>query len=96
MPRRPLFDGVSEILLGYFDPIAEPASAGLSRPVMSTARYTLRHGPDDTWAVIDVYTGWPAVSYGVTLIGMELDDADDMVDLLNTLDVSRGRPEGIA
>jgi hypothetical protein len=63
---------------------------------MTTSRYTLRHDPDGTCAVIDVFTGWPAVSHGVLLIAMKPDDADDMVDLLNSLDVSRRKTEGIA
>lgn len=39
---------------------------------------------DDGWAVIDVRTGVAAVESGVQLIGMSLEDADDLVDLLTT------------
>lgn len=37
---------------------------------------------DDGWAVIDVRLGVAAVSNGVTLTGMKMEDADDLADLL--------------
>lgn len=46
------------------------------------ARYDMRHD-DDGWAVYDVFTGAVVVERGVPLIGMDIEEADDMVDLLN-------------
>ncbi len=37
---------------------------------------------DDGWAVIDVRTGVAAVMDGINLIGMPLEEADDLADLL--------------
>ena len=48
-----------------------------------TALYTIE-SRDDGWAVIDVRTGVAAVDNGVRLIGMSLEDADDLADLLST------------
>ena len=39
---------------------------------------------DDGWAVIDVRTGVAAVENGVELIGMSLEEADDLADLLTS------------
>ena len=40
----------------------------------------------DAWVVLDTTTGLPAVVKGVPQIGLCLDDADDLTDLLNRLD----------
>ncbi len=46
--------------------------------------------PDDEgWTVYDIWTGWPAVVQGAEQIGLDLDDADDLVDLLNTMNNKR-------
>ena len=37
---------------------------------------------DDGWTVIDVRTGVAAAAYGKSLIGLSLEDADDLADLL--------------
>jgi hypothetical protein len=51
-------------------------------------RYDMR--PDDEgWTVYDIWTGWPAVVQGAEQIGLDLDDADDLVDLLNTTNDKR-------
>ncbi len=48
-----------------------------------TALYTIE-SRDDGWAVIDVRTGVAATENGVELIGMSLEDADDMADSLTS------------
>ena len=48
-----------------------------------TALYTIE-SRDDGWAVIDVRTGVAAVDNGVELIGMSLEEADDLADLLTS------------
>jgi hypothetical protein len=40
----------------------------------------------DAWVVFDTTTDLPAVVKGVPQIGLSLDDADDLTDLLNRLD----------
>ena len=50
-----------------------------------TALYNIEKR-DDGWAVIDVLTGVAAVENGVQLIGMPLEEADDLADLLSTRD----------
>ena len=40
----------------------------------------------DAWIVLDTTTGFPAVVKGIPQIGLSLDDADDLTDLLNRLD----------
>jgi hypothetical protein len=53
---------------------------------MSLVRYDIR--PDrDGWTIYDRTTGETAVIEGFVSAGLSLDDADDLVDLLNTLDI---------
>jgi hypothetical protein len=40
----------------------------------------------DAWVVVDTTTGLPAIVEGTPQIGLTLDDADDLTDLLNRLD----------
>jgi len=52
------------------------------------ARYDIR--PDSVgWAVIDARTGEIARVNDAPQIGLELDDADDLADLLNRIDRQR-------
>lgn len=55
----------------------------------SEARYDMRDEPDGTWTVFDIFTGLPAVVDDVPLIGLEMEEADDLVDLLNFKDARR-------
>ena len=42
--------------------------------------------PDQNgWTIYDRVTGRPAVIEGLVSVGLPFDDADDLVDLLNTL-----------
>ncbi len=56
---------------------------------MSNDRYTLRRDPDGTWRVVDIFTNYPAEFGDRILIRMNMEEADDMVDLLNILDRQR-------
>lgn len=60
---------------------------------MSGNRYDLRKeygGPfKGTWTVFDIFTGQPAEVDQVTQIGLEMEQADDLVDLLNLQDARR-------
>jgi len=48
------------------------------------ARYDIRPDPDG-WTVYDTVTGMPAAVNDATQIGLSLEDADDLADLLNRL-----------
>ena len=51
-------------------------------------RYTMEKLPGrDLWAVIDSVTHRPALVNDVEQIDLDLDDADDLTDLLNRLDL---------
>ena len=53
-------------------------------------RFDIR--PDqDGWTIYDRTTGEPAVIDGFVSEGIPFHDADDLVDLLNTLDVMKRR-----
>ncbi|KSV61898.1 hypothetical protein [Ensifer adhaerens] len=56
---------------------------------MTENRYDLRKEPDGTWTVFDIFTGMPAQVNDVEQIGLELEQADDLVDLLNLLYIRR-------
>jgi hypothetical protein len=50
-------------------------------------RYTMEKLPGrDLWAVIDSVTHRPALVNDMEQIGLELDDADELTDLLNRLE----------
>jgi hypothetical protein len=48
------------------------------------ARYDIKR-EDDGWAVYDTTTGLPAEVNNVVQVGLSLEDADDLADLLNHL-----------
>ena len=53
-------------------------------------RFDLR--PDQSgWTIYDRTTGEPVVIEGFVSEGLPFDDADDLVDLLNTLEVMKRR-----
>ncbi|RNJ42557.1 hypothetical protein B5V01_16200 [Mesorhizobium erdmanii] len=51
-----------------------------------TRRYDIEKTPEGSWDIIDVFTGQPVVEVGVPLIDMSIDEADDLVNLLNCRD----------
>ncbi|PWK65850.1 hypothetical protein [Aminobacter sp. AP02] len=55
----------------------------------SEARYNLRKEANGTWTVYDVFTGLPARVKGVEQVWLEMEQADDLVDLLNLQDARR-------
>lgn len=57
---------------------------------MTNQRYDMRKDEDGTWTVFDIRTDRPASVKGVPQFGLEMDQADDLVDLLNLLHV-RGK-----
>ncbi|TCQ28286.1 hypothetical protein [Rhizobium sp. PP-CC-3G-465] len=52
-------------------------------------RYALRHDPDDTWAIEDIFTGQTAEVNDVPQEGLDMEIADDLVDLLNLEYINR-------
>ncbi|MFY0735633.1 hypothetical protein J3367_15900 [Aurantimonas sp. NFXS3] len=56
---------------------------------MADDRYTLRMDDNCTWSVVDIFTNFPAEVGDKILVRMDMEEADDMVDLLNTLDRKR-------
>ncbi len=54
-----------------------------------TERYDIEKTPEGTWDIIDVFTGLPVVEMGVPLIDMPIEEADDLVNLLNCRDGER-------
>lgn len=53
-----------------------------------TARYDMRRD-DEGYTVFDIWTGWPALVKGVEQVGLDIEAADDLMDLLNSLNESR-------
>ena len=51
-----------------------------------SARYSVRHDADGDWSVIDAVTAETVQLNGLPQTGLMLDDADDLADLLNTLE----------
>jgi hypothetical protein len=53
-------------------------------------RYEMQRDQDQRrWTVVDRFTGWPAEVNGVAQTGLPLENADDLVDLLNLQDAKR-------
>lgn len=52
------------------------------------ARYDMRRD-DEGYTVFDIWTGWPALVKGVEQVGLDIEVADDLVDLLNILNERR-------
>ena len=50
-------------------------------------RYDIEKSPDGRWMVIDRFTGWPAEEQGMLLVGLLMEEADDLLDLLNDRDI---------
>lgn len=56
---------------------------------MQKIRYDMRKEKDETWTVFDIFTGEPAEVNDVPQEGLEMEQSDDLVDLLNYLYVKR-------
>ena len=44
---------------------------------------------DEGYTVFDIWTGWPAIVKGAEQVGLDIEDADDLVDLLNLMNERR-------
>lgn len=59
-------------------------------PDPSTARYDIRKNENDEyWTVFDIFTGLAAEVNGNLMDALEMEEADDLVDLLNAQYVER-------
>lgn len=52
-------------------------------------RYDMRRETDDTWTVYDIFTGLPAEVSGIPQDHLDMEVADDLVDLLNAEYIAR-------
>jgi len=52
--------------------------------------YSARDPQSDAWAVFDKTTGGPATVSGSSTSGLSLEDADDLVDMLNGIAARQG------
>jgi hypothetical protein len=52
------------------------------------ARYDMRRDSEG-YTVFDIWTGWPALVKGVEQVGLDIEVADNLVDLLNILNERR-------
>lgn len=50
-------------------------------------RYDMREEKDGTWTVFDIFTKMPAEVNGTPLLMLDIEEADDAVDLMNRLDL---------
>jgi hypothetical protein len=51
----------------------------------------MREEDNGTWTVFDVFTGFPVIVNERMMISMEIQEADEMVELLNILDQKKRR-----
>ncbi|UHS60582.1 hypothetical protein HRR99_03120 [Agrobacterium vaccinii] len=59
-------------------------------PDPSEARYNMRkNAHDEYWTVFDIFTGLPAEVNGNLMDALKMEEADDLVDLLNAQYVER-------
>ncbi|MEB2845910.1 hypothetical protein [Endobacterium cereale] len=56
---------------------------------MHKNRYDMREEDDGSWTVFDIFSGLPAEVNDVPQDGLEMEQADDLVDLLNHLYIKR-------
>lgn len=56
---------------------------------MPENRYEPFNDEDDTWAIIDRFTGWPVNVNGVLQLGMDMDKAARTVEALDLLDARK-------
>lgn len=61
-----------------------------------TQRYTMVQSEETgLWAIVDVFTGLPVVIDGVPIAGLDIQEADDALDLINSMDIKARRDKGI-
>jgi hypothetical protein len=54
-------------------------------------RYDLREELDGSWTVFDIFTGVAAEIFDEPMIGLAIDEADDVIEILNHVDRERVR-----
>ncbi|MGX5719885.1 hypothetical protein [Shinella zoogloeoides] len=59
------------------------------KPLRSEIRYDMREDGTGMWAVYDIFTGLTAEVNGVPQDGLDIEIADDLVDLLNAEYIAR-------
>jgi len=52
-------------------------------------RYALRMEQPDSWTIFDIFTGQPVELKHQVMVGMDIRDAEAMVERLNSRDVKR-------
>jgi hypothetical protein len=52
---------------------------------MALARYAIRKENDETWTVYLILTGHPAIVDGVPQVGLDVDDAGYVANMLNRI-----------
>ena len=57
-------------------------------------RYALREEHPGMWTIYDVFTGQPAMVGDRIMVGMDVQDADEMAELLNIQDTTRRSKAG--
>jgi hypothetical protein len=80
------------------DALRFPAVAELAQDEiawqMAAQRYDIRKEADGSWTVFDVFTGLPWEDQAFKAEGMSMEQADDLVDLVNRLDRKRRADSG--
>ncbi|MBZ9704594.1 MULTISPECIES: hypothetical protein [unclassified Mesorhizobium] len=61
---------------------------------MAAQRYDLRKEPDGTCTVFDVFTGQPYERGAFVAVGLPMESADDLTDLVNAVDRKRRADRG--
>lgn len=61
----------------------------MSEKPKSNNRYAMREDGTGMWAVYDIFTGMTAEVNGVPQDGLDIEQADDLVDLLNAEYIAR-------
>ncbi|HTO34009.1 MAG TPA: hypothetical protein VL202_22960 [Pararhizobium sp.] len=56
---------------------------------MNEPRYGLRQEKNGSWTILDVITRVPAATDGRDLTGLDQDDAEDIMDVLNKAYLAR-------
>lgn len=52
-------------------------------------RYSVRRNDNIYWTVFDIFTGQPAIVNDIEMSALEMEEADDLVDLLNAEYIER-------
>jgi hypothetical protein len=59
-------------------------------------RYEMKEEPDYLWSIIDVFTGRPPTVDGFLMVGLTVEEAGDMLFILNDKDFVDRKAKGIA